>query len=845
MPNMPSYRLPRTVTPNRYDLEIVPDLVEGTFSGSVRIALTVLETVRTITLNAVELDLRDVAVVPAGSPALDGTVDPDPDHEQATLRFARDLPPGSAELRLHFDGRLNESLRGFYRIRSEGADGTPVFIGATQFEATDARRAFPCWDEPDFKAVFQVTLVIDEGLVALSNGPEISASPEGTRRRVRFRETIPMSTYLVAWVVGPLACTPPVEVGVPIRIVARPELMALTPFAATASEATLKYFTDYFGIPCPADKMDHVAIPDFAAGAMENLGLVTYREEALLVDPARSSPPEQRWVFEVIAHETAHMWFGDLVTMRWWNGIWLNEAFATFMAETATAHLRPQWDVETTNALSQAAAMAIDGLESTRAIEFPVGPPEEAQEMFDVLTYDKGSAILRMLQKYLGSAVFRDGIRAYLSRHRYGNTETSDLWEALQEASGEPVRRVMEAWIFQGGYPLVEARREHDTLVLRQRAFRYQGTSDAVWPVPVVVRIDQGGGRSTTESLLLDDGEVRRPLPPDTTYVVVNDGASGFYRVWYDDALRQGLLTHLTACSPRERIAVAEDAWAQVLAGMTELRSVVPVWQRMQEETHPDVWGALAPHLDLLDLAGTETDRERLARFVCAIAGPGFARLGWDPEPDEDLQQGRLRANLLSLLGTVGQDRAVADEAVRRFWAHMDGSRPVAPALLTAVVHVAAAHGGAREWERMVEAYEHAATPQDENRYLYALANVTRPELAERTVALYCSDRVRVQHQPLALGRALGRRGTQRAAWEAIEGRWPEFQKRFPPSLLARVVLPVSSILEPDLAAKARAFVERHPLPEARRATAQALEFQAIHRRLRDRVHGRMGGALT
>ncbi len=449
------YRLPRSVLPRRYDLVLEPDLGAATFSGSEDVQVEVRERVSEIVLNADELAISSGWLERGATRIAVSEVVLDEDAERAHVRLAGEAEPGEWTLHLEFGGRLSDRMRGFYRSTYEGEDGGTRTIATTQFESTDARRAFPCWDEPDLKAVFGTTLVVDQGLLAISNGPEVERTTSGGGRvRVRFADTMPMSTYLAAFVVGPMEATDPVDVdGVPLRVVHQPGKGHLAAYGLEVGAFCLRFFADYYGIPYPDAKVDLVALPDFAQGAMENLGCITFRENLLLVDPDTATQPELAAVAEVIAHELAHMWFGDLVTMRWWNGTWLNEAFATFMEIVSVDAFRPDWERWTQFLRTRSQAFEVDALESTRSIEYPVASPDDAAGMFDTLTYTKGAAVLRMLEQYLGDDRFRDGIRKYLADHRFGNTETHDLWEAIESATGEPVRRIMDGWIWQGGYP--------------------------------------------------------------------------------------------------------------------------------------------------------------------------------------------------------------------------------------------------------------------------------------------------------------------------------------------------------------------------------------------------------
>lgn len=849
MADVVPYRLPHTVVPHRYELVIEPDLASDRFEGTVTVALETLETVTELVLNASRLTLEDAVVTGADGVPAALEVSYRPDDERVVLTPPTPLSPGPAALFIRFAGPLAHDLRGFYRAAVTGPDGRKVLIAATQCESTDARRVFPCWDEPEFKAVFAVSLIVPEGARALSNAREITNLAERPGyRRVTFADTVPMSTYLVALVVGPFELTSPILVdNVPVRIAARPGFAHLTDFAADAAVATLRFFQNYFGIPYPGDKLDHVAIPEFAAGAMENLGLVTYRENALLVDREHSSPMEQLAVLGTMAHETAHMWFGDLVTMRWWNGIWLNEAFATFMELLAVDALHPEWDVWAVFAAGRAYALGIDGLANTRPIEYPVGPPAEASAMFDALTYQKGAAVLRMLEQYLGPDVFRRGITEYLTRHRYGNTETGDLWDALEAVSGEPVRVMMDSWVFQGGYPLVHAAVAEDgrAITLTQRQFRYQGRHDGVWQVPVVCGIRRSDGGGAAVSALLGREALRVPLEDGWTSVVVNQGGYGFYRVAYDPALWERLMPVIADLTPLERLGLTDDVWAAVLADAVPLPQAVRLWRALKDVPDPDLWSMVFRHLTLLEALADDDERSVVQSLVREVARPLWEGLSWEPPVGENVRQGRLRAVLLRMLGTIGADPSVQAEAKRRFAAHVAQQTTIAPELLTAVAEVVAASGGEPDWHRLHEAFVGASTPQDQTRYLYALANVGDPSLVARTLALYMSSAVRVQDSAGALGWALRNRHAQRATWDLVEARWEEITRKYPPAMLQALVSPLATVMDEPLAERMTAWLDAHPIPELVRPLAQAKELQSIHRALAGRLRGRLASWLA
>jgi len=827
------YRLPRTVVPTRYDLVLEPDLGSATFSGSVEIEIDVHERVDEIVVNALDLAIDHATVrTEVGAEIAVTDVAHDGELQRATLALAAPVEPGAWLLTMSFRGELNDQLHGFYRSTYTDDDGTHT-IATTQFEAADARRAFPCWDEPDLKAVFGVTLVVPEGVVALSNGPEIDRAPNGDGRvRVRFADTMSMSTYLVAFVVGRLEITDPIDVdGVPLRLVHLPGKGHLARFALEAGEFSLRFFTEYYGIPYPDRKVDFVAIPDFAQGAMENTGLITYRESLLLVDPEHATQPELENIADVVAHELAHQWFGNLVTMRWWNGIWLNEAFATFMALVTVDAWRPDWEQWNTFARGATAAKEVDALRSTRAIEYPVHSPDDASGMFDVLTYQKGAAILRMLEQYLGAERFREGIRLYLARHAYGNTETHDLWHAIEEASGEPVRRIMDQWIWQGGYPLVTASPSADGVRLDQRRFLADGGSDhAVWDVPLRVRSLDGDEASV---LVPADGTVSAEAADAA--VVVNAGASSFVRVRYERGLLERLTARLPEISPLERYGLVDDHWAAVTSGAAPASEFVLAASRYGDEDDLAVWQILLTGLGWCDRFLEGEPRERFRAFVRHLVAPAMDRLGWEADADEPDRIRALRGALLQGLGVLGADPN-AEAAAREFEAEARAGKPVDASLAAAAVNVVAANGDAADYERYWTAYRESPTPQEQYRYLFALPLFRDPALFDRTLEATFGDDIRSQDAPFVFAYSLINRDLGERAWDTLRARWNEAEERFPAQLTIRMAEGVRYLTLPEQVDEARAFFAEHPIPQSSKMLEQMLERQRVAAALRQRA---------
>jgi len=844
-----AYRLPTTVRPHAYRLVLTPDLPGATFSGDVEIDVTVESATASITLNAAELEVTSAelndADPDAGYALAPTDITLDPEEERVTLTFAEPLTPGPATLQLSFTGILNDKLHGFYRSTFTDEHGTEHVIATTQMESTDARRAFPCWDEPELKASFEVTLVVDDALAAYSNGSVVEETPApGGKRRVRFAPTMAMSTYLVAFIVGPLEATDPVDVGgVPLRIVHTPGKSDLTPFALAVGAHALTFFTEYFGIAYPADKLDLVAIPDFAFGAMENLGCVTFRESVLLVDPDQAARVELERVADVICHEIAHMWFGDLVTMKWWNGIWLNEAFATFMEVLAVDAFRPEWQRWVSFGVEREAAMAVDGLHATRPVEFHVGRPEEAQGMFDVLTYQKGGSVLRMLEQFIGPDVFREGIHDYLTTHSHGNTETADLWDALERSSGRAVRTIMDTWINQGGYPLIRVGEDGS---LSQTPFSYRGeTGGAIgsdWQVPVLTRPLQDSDFDPLPVLLTGAG----PAPgAGVADHVVNAGGSGYYRVSYPTATVRLLAGRLGDLAPLERYNLVSDTWAAALSGQAPLADLLALARALVDsaEGDPSVWSVVLGALGLFDRIVPDGDRPVLARAVRTLLGPLAADLGWDPRADDGERTPSLRSSVLRTLGTIGDDPGIKAEAVRRFAA--SDTEALHPDTVSAVLDIVASDGGPTEFETFLERYRTPSTPQEEIRYLYALPSFSDPLLASRTFDLALTE-VRTQNAPFVLQSLVANRSSGPTAWLRITEQWDELVAKFPTNIFPRMLDGVRGLCSPPgLAPEVTSFIETHPLASGGRTVEQILERLSVNVAFGEREGAGLARTLT
>jgi puromycin-sensitive aminopeptidase len=843
-PSYDPFRLPRTALPVRYDLVLEPDLTTATFTGEVTVAIDVVSEAPELVLNVNELDVQSATVN-----GVDAEFRIDAASERLFVVPAEPLPTGPATLYLTFSGTINDKLRGFYRSTYKDADGVEHVIATTQMQPTDCRRAFPCWDEPDFKAVFGITLVVDDGLLAVSNGPEISRTEhtgdEHRKFAVSFADTMKMSTYLVAFVVGPLEATEAIDVdGVPMRIVHVPGKAALSGFGLEVGAASLRWFTDFYGIRYADKKIDLLALPDFAAGAMENTGCITFREHLLLVDPSNSTQVEQELVADVVSHELAHMWFGNLVTMRWWNGIWLNEAFATFMEIAAVDAFRPSWQRWTSFSLDRSVAFETDSLASTRPVEYEVRSPADSEGMFDVLTYQKGGALLRMLQQYLGEEPFRDGVRHYLATHSYSNTETGDLWDAIesvvvQRGGTEPVRAMMDSWIWQPGFPLVTAAVDKGELVLRQQRFAFDPTaSDAtLWYVPVHVRI--GGDEQV---VLLEKDELRLPLADPSAPIVVNANGHGFYRVGYSDDLLPRLTgAALTSLSTVERYNLVDDAWSAVVAGRLDATDLWAFLQGFSGERELPVWQAIAGALRGLTRLVDGDALTALRSGIGQLARPTLDELGWERAPGEDELTSKLRGLIITVVAVLGGDETVAAQCAEVL-ADPDGADPE---LIAAATSAVAAHGSDDDYERFLSGFRDATTPQEMLRNLYALAEFESPELLQRTLELAMSGEVKTQNAPFLLNRCINNRANGVTAWKFVREHWQQANEQFPVNTIVRMIDTVKLLNTPEAEADVAAFFSEHAIPQATKTLEQVLERQHVNVALRQRAEPALTAEFT
>jgi puromycin-sensitive aminopeptidase len=834
-PDDKNFRLPRDVLPQRYEAHLAVDFTEKSFRGSQRVTLSVVRPVREFVIHALNLDLTRVELR-AGTRVLPGRVTMLPVSETVLLTFEGEIPAGEATLHVDWTGNFSDGLRGLY-LAGE--------VAATQFEAADARRVFPCFDEPAFKARWALSVEVPVGLAVLSNGAVADSSPSGGgRQRIRFVETELLPSYLVALVAGPLVGSPEDLAGdVPVRTWALPEKAHLAHFGQQAALAALPRLQAYFGLPYAFGKLDQVAIPEFEAGAMENAGLITYRELALLVDPLSAPLSVQKRIAEVVTHELAHQWFGNWVTMVWWDDLWLNEAFATWMAYKVVHAWKPGWRVWLDFDSGKSVALHLDALRSTHPIRGTVRNAGEAGEAFDAITYEKGGAVLRMIEGFLGEASFRTGIQAYMRKHARANAVADDLWGALAEASSQPVLEVANAWIRQPGYPVVSAGLQGNTLSLSQERFFSDpvGKGDERWPVPLVLRWADAAGEHETRELLRDKTlKVQLPVSGPVQWLCANAGSKGFYRVAYDAPALLALRGHLSALAPEERIGLLADQWALVRAGRARIADFLELALGFANESDDAVLDELVGKLAYVDARLVDgEDTPRFRRVVEGLFSKAFAAMGWEPRAGEsDLDRLR-RASLLRGVGGLARSPAVLAEAAERVGRMLgEGPEALEANLLDGAVGIASRAGDVHLFQRLKAAFPTEPDPATKRRYLMALTAFESPSLAAQARMLLLEGGVPMQDVSGYVHGLLANREARDEGWRLLQERWGDVMARTggAPMLVRRVVEALGNLRTRAHLDQVRHFLASHPVPEAQQAVAQTLERLGQDVALRERL---------
>jgi aminopeptidase N len=744
-------KLPKQVVPEEYAIRIVPDLGKFAFTGSEMVKLQVREPVRRLVLNALEIKITSASL--DGKMILPSAIKLDAKEETATLTLESEVSAGPHSLELNFSGKINQQGQGLYYApyQEQGTGAKKVMLG-TQFEATDARRFFPCWDEPSFRARFQLTVVVPENFTAMSNMPVEKETKVAGGKEVRFAATPPMSSYLNVFCAGELDAIHTQKREVTHGVIATKGKAAMGRYALESSQQILDYYNDYFGVPFPLPKLDHIAVPGGFGGAMENWGGITYYESRLLFDPEKSSGETKQGIYEVIAHETAHMWFGDLVTMAWWDNLWLNEGFASWMGTKCTAKFNPDWEVWLSktvprdatrrHGIGKEAAMEGDARSTTHPIQQPIANEAEASSAFDDITYRKGMSFIRMLESFLGEDVFRDGIRKYIAAHKLSNSTTTDLWNSLSEASGKPLVDIAAAWTQQPGFPVVKlARAASGKITLTQERFtvHFDKAPPLEWKIPLTYSV---AGAGAPVSVLMTSKTIDLPSIPADRAVKVNVEGAGNYRTQYDDASWKLLLAELPKMSPADRVNLLSDAWALAQANRAPLSLYLDLVKKLPDKTELAEHEQIMHVFDFINrLLVGQPPREQFQKYARSVLRTSFEQVGWESKNGEPPKIASLRASLIAALGNLNDTEIIAG-CRERFQKFVPDPKSLAPDLRAPVFAVVGRYADETTWNKLHELGLKTTSIEEKQNYYDALACGLDPKLIARTLEISLGDEV-------------------------------------------------------------------------------------------------------
>jgi aminopeptidase N len=820
-------RLPEVAVPENYKLAFTPDLEKAAFEGDETISIRVLKPTSEITLNAADIDFHDVTVTSGGN-TQKAKITPEKDREMVVLSVEKPLSAGLAAVHIAYAGVLNNEMRGLYL----GKDGQGRKYAASQFEATDARRAFPSFDEPAYKATFDITVVADKGHTAISNSQVASDTPgPGDKHTVRFATTPKMSSYLAALVVGNFEYIEGEADGIPIRVYSTPGKKAMGKFALETAEHVLSYYDKYFNIKYPYGKLDLIGIPDFSAGAMENTGCITFREALLQVDEKEGSVDLKKTVASVIAHEMAHQWFGDLVTMKWWDDIWLNEGFATWMSSKPIEAWKPEWNFDLDDVSGTGGTLNTDSLANTRPIHQAADTPAQIQELFDGIAYGKAASVLRMLEAYLGEQTFRAGVNAYIQKHQYANATADDFWGAQAKTSKKPVDQIMPTFVKQAGVPIINVKLQcsgnSTAVTLDQRRYyvdreKFQQPIDQLWQVPLCLKSSTG----TQKCELLTKRQETFMLPGCSTWVLANAAATGYYRDGYEPNAVRALATDAESkLSPAERISLQADIWASIRVGREPVGDYLAFAQGLEGDRNRAV---LQDVLGRLGYIGqyllTDSDREEFRAWMRGYLTPMLKDVGWEPKAGESDEQRTLRARLFNSLGYDARDPEVLAQARKLADKALDDPASVDRQMAGGAITLAALSGDQAFYDRLMAALKNTNSQEDYYNYFFALAQFQEPKLQQRTLDYAVSPDVRSQDALGLVTSVMGTPDGEKLAWDFVLSHWDAVQKAGGPFATAQVVGSTGSFCDTHMRDQVVEFYAAHKIEAAERTYRQSIE---------------------
>ena len=814
--------------PINYQLTFEPDLKKFTFFGTETITVSCKKPTKKITMHCAELKIK-YCIVKSEDDVISSTTKTNENREELFINLSKKIK-GIVTITLEFQGILNDRLLGFYRSQYK-QNGKTKYLATTQFEAADARRAFPCWDEPEAKATFEISIIADNKFTAISNMPIKSKKKIKNKTLYKFEKTPVVSTYLIYLGVGEFEYLTGKTGKVQIRVITTKGNKSKGKYSLDLGKKLLTSYEKYFGIKYPLPKLDLIAIPDFAAGAMENWGAITFRETILLYDPKTSSTRTKQFIAEVISHEIAHQWFGNLVTMKWWNDLWLNESFATFMATKFVDKFYPEWnlwDQFIEDAMNT--AMGLDSLKTTHPIDVTVNSPAEIREIFDAISYDKGGCVLRMLENYVGETNFRAGLKNYLSTFKYGNAQGQDLWDAIGKASKMPVSAMVNSWLKQPGFPQVEITQNDKSLVLKQSRFLMEPTpktQKGLWHVPITLGL---GNETVTKLITKKSITVKTPSSPG---FVANIGRTGFYRVKYDDGILLDLkmLVDQKQIPHVDRWAIQNDLFALCIAGKEDVANYLDFTDAYFDEDSYLPLTNVANNLNFLaSLTFFEDFTDEIREYAINYFRKILSNLGWAPKKSDKHTDAFMRGFSIYVLGKLGDD-SIIEQAEIKFKVFLKNPSTLHPDIRESIFSLVAWNGNVKTHSMFVTLYKKAKTMEEKLRFLGAMCSFRDEKLLIKTLQFSQTSEVRSQNMQLPIMRIAANPYGKKILWPWLKKNWGKMSKKvgYGNPLFNRIVASIALVADDSMESDIKAFFKKNPTPGTERTQTQTLEKIRIH----------------
>lgn len=812
------------VFPVNYVLEFEPIFKNFTFIGKEIITVECKDSVNTIIMHCAEIKIKSCRVI--NNDVIQKAVTKTDANKEELVITIKNKIKGCAFIEIEFTGDLNDRLLGFYRSQYK-QNGKTKYLATTQFEAADARRAFPCWDEPEAKATFEISIIAENKFTAISNMPIMSKKRLKNKTLYKFAKTPIMSTYLIYLGVGEFEYLTGKIGKVQVRVITTKGNKSKGKYSLELGKKLLSSYEKYFGIKYPLPKLDLIAIPDFAAGAMENWGAITFRETILLYDPKTSSTRTKQYIAEVISHEIAHQWFGNLVTMKWWNDLWLNESFATFMATKFVDKFYPEWDLWNQfvdDAMNN--AMALDSLKNTHPIDVKVNSTSEIREIFDAISYDKGGCVLRMLEHYVGESNFQKGLKKYLAGFKYKNAEGKDLWDAIGKISKMPVRSMVQTWLKQPGFPVVEIEKRDSILHLKQRRYVLESdkkSTKGLWFIPLSI-----GLQNELFQKLFTKKSMSVKLPKDNIGFVANFGRKGFYRVKYDEGtlIDLKMLIDQKQIPAIDRWAIQNDLFSLCVSGDETVRNYLDFSDAYYDEDSYLATVNVAHNLTSLYFRAFDEDfSDQIRNYTVKYLKKILHDLGWDPKKTDKHTDALMRGFVIFTLGKLN-DEEVTIESENRYKQFLKNQNSLPPDLVEPVCSVMAWNGNSKTHAELTRLYRNAKTTEEKLRFLGAMCSFKDPKLLLKSLNFSQTSEVRSQNMQLPIMKVAGNPYGKKILWPWLKNNWPKLSKKVGRGnpLFNRIVASISSIADDSMEKEIRQFFKKNPTPGTERTQEQTLE---------------------